>query len=330
MKRCRAMILLLLALLCAAGTAVCDRPAASEWYYTEIGKTRVHRLGSTDYYVDHYTTFLAEANLQYLRAFAESFNAAVDRCRQPVDAYLYFVDSSRSIDLAGDLTGDNPLYTQMKTLFHVKAADCLKIDSADDYCNYFYQTDHHWNYKGSYMGYTQMARMMLGRKEPLLKPLETVTFDITFNGSYARRAGKPLSKEKFAAYRFNLPKVTVFINGKKGVYGHQSAYFSNRYRKDEMFNHYGYFYGGDKGLIQLSAQQSKKQNLLMIGTSYTNAVKNLLAKHYNNIYCVDIRHYDKDMKEPFSLSKSVEEWKIDQVLLVLDVTMLTSGYLLES
>ena len=58
--------------------------------------------------------------------------------------------------------------------------DYLRIGSLEEYGRYFYTTDHHWNYRGSYAGYCQIVRMLLGEDEPVIEPAETVTFPVKF------------------------------------------------------------------------------------------------------------------------------------------------------
>ena len=112
--------------------------------------------------------------------------------------------------------------------------DGLKISSYDQYKDYFYETDHHWNYKGSYQGYKDIINLLLPGEE-IIKPMETKTFDTYYYGSNARTTSIFTNKEKFTVYNFDIPKNTVYINGSKSTYGNKDMYYENRYSKEKGY-----------------------------------------------------------------------------------------------
>ena len=65
-----------------------------------------------------------------------------------------------------------------------------------------------------------------------------------------------------------------------------------------------------------STGQTGRENLLVLGESYDNAVLKLLASHFNNTSSVDLRYYEAYMGKKFSFSDYVKEHGITQVLLI--------------
>ena len=236
-----------------------------------------------------------------------------------VSTYVYFVNSSRSVDVVRDVSAFPPAYELIQQYFTRSVTDYLHLDSQEQYARYFYTTDHHWNYEGSYTGYCQMIRMMLGEDEPLLEPQETVTFPVKFNGSINQQSGRQDSQENFTVYRFDYPEMKVEVNGRpKASYGNQETYLAGKYSRMPLANHYANFYGGDIGQLHLETDRTDRGNLLVFSNSFSNAVAMLLASHFHNTWVIDPRHYKTSMKKPFSISNSVQEWDIDRILLLGD------------
>ncbi len=248
---------------------------------------------------------------------AESFNKVTGAFKN-LDTYVYLVDSCRSMDL-DRMDEDSALWTLIQEHYPNSTIDHLKISSVEDYCRYFYKTDHHWNYRGSYEGYKAIIRMMLGDEEPLLEPVETVEFDVKFNGSYNKLLKRKKSDELFTVYRFEYPPMTVKINGKtKKSYGMQDAYFAGRINKQAYTNHYEAFYGGDEGIVEFCTGDESRENVIVFGNSFSNAIDMLVASHFNHSYFIDMRHYKDDMGEKLNLTASIKKWKISKIMLMGD------------
>ncbi len=307
---CFLLVLILLAAPCALG-----EEAAPDAYTLVSRKKHLYSLADTGWLIEDYNLyFVPEAAITQ----AESFNKVLSAFPE-VETYVYLAASSRSLDM-NRLENGSPLYDLIREHYPDSETDCLPINSFEEYCRCFYKTDHHWNYYGSYKGYCQIIRMMLGEDEPLMEPLETVEFPVYFNGSLNKLISRDSSDEKFTVYRFDYPEMTVRVNGKRrSAYGKQEAYFDGKYKKKDVYtNHYGEFYGGDVGLVQFSTGDETRENVIVFGNSFSNAVDMLIASHFNNTYFIDMRHYKEDMGEKLSLSGSIREWGITKVLLMGD------------
>lgn len=249
---------------------------------------------------------------------AENLYAALEAYPQ-VKTYVYLANSSRCVDVVRDVSAVPPAYESIQEYFTKSVTDYLHIGSQEEYARYFYTTDHHWNYEGSYTAYCQMIRMMLGEEEPVLEPLETVTFPVKFNGSINRQSGRTDSEEFFTVYRFDYPEMKAEVNGvPKASYGHQETYLAGKYSRMPLANHYANFYGGDIGQLHLETGRTDRGNLLVFSNSFSNAVAMLLASHFHHTWIIDPRYYKNNTNKPFSLTDAVEEWNIDRILILGD------------
>ena len=319
MRKRLAAVFLLFILLIPCFASGEDSPSIYR-VVSEIHK--IYGLGDTGWLIEHWTQkYLPDNTLKQ----AKSFNKVMSAFRS-VKTYVYLINSSRTMNL-DDVGGDPPVWTIIRENYPNSTIDSLKIDSLETYQKYFYKTDHHWNYYASYLGYKQIIRMMLGEDEPLLEPLETVEFPFMFNGSYNKRLNRKDSDQPFTVYRFNYPEMTVRINGKKKkAYGRQEAYFEGKYSaKKKLTNHYEEFYGGDEGLVEFCTDQPEKENAIIFCNSFSNAVKMLIASHFNHTYFMDLRHYQDDMGEKCNLTKSIKAWKVTKVMLLGDGAFFSLG-----
>ncbi len=236
-----------------------------------------------------------------------------------IKSYVYLVNSSRSIDVVRNVSEVPSVYTSILENFVQSKTDYLHFASQEDYAKYFYTTDHHWNYQGSYAGYSQIIQMMFGKDEPVLKPVESVTFPVTFNGSMNQQSGRTDSNEFFSVYRFAYPEMTVEINGnRKASYGNQESYFNGKFSKMPLANHYANFYGGDIGQLHLETTRTDRDNLIVFSNSFSNAIAMLLASHFHHTWFIDLRYYESNMGKPFNIVNAIEQWDIDRILILGD------------
>lgn len=183
----------------------------------------------------------------------------------------------------------------------------LEINSFEEFTRCFYRTDHHWNLEGSYRGYRETAAL-LGVTEPLLEPTARECLG-TWSGTKAAGSGIDNFTEEFWVYRYEFPPMWLQVNGATGDYGNQSGNQAS----------YGDFYGWDNGEVIVHTERPERENLLLIGNSYDNAILKLLASHFNETYAIDLRYYKNYAGKDFSFSEFMDQHKIDKVLLIGDV-----------
>ena len=252
-----------------------------------------------------------------IREMAEQVNAL-----SGVKVYLYFIQNSRSVDFDRPEEGDR-LYGLVRDAFRTDGCAAFTFTDYEDYKQWFYQTDHHWNNRGSYRGYREITALM-GKGEPV-EAGEEITFPFVFNGSYARKTNQLCADEPFRVYTFTVPEHTVTLNGKRGRYGRMDAYLKGRYETEPLTNHYSNCYGGEYGEIVYDFGTEGKGTLLIIANSYSNPINALIASHFDRTVVVDPRYWEQAAGTPFDPRACAESAGADTVLLLGDIQLFTGG-----
>ncbi len=240
--------------------------------------------------------------------------------------YLYYVEKDTDLNFeTGEKSGLYE-YLQAKLPLPADRMSRFAVDSFETYRHFFYRSDHHWNHLGSYQGYTELLTL-LEVDEPPLSPAEEITLPQRLSGSKASSAGAEGFSEPFTAYRFDFPPMRIQINGSPAEdYGSQASFFAGSTAPVS----YGAFYGDDSGEVIFDTDRPDRENLLILGESFDNAVLKLLATHYNRTCAVDLRNYSISLGREFSLSAYLEEHQIDRVLLMGNIDyFLLDTFLLE-
>lgn len=230
-----------------------------------------------------------------------------------LELYIYYIEKDTDIYFPTNEKSDLAEYILENTNIPEDHKGKLAINSFNEFKEFFYKTDHHWNYKGSYNAYVQILKMIKPTEEPL-KPLETIKLSDNFSGSKASRAGvNDIYKEPFYVYRFELPIHDTYVNNNKKEYGHNNSIASIQ---DDNEISYGMFYGGDEGEVIFDYNNPEAENILIFGESYDNAVIELLASHFNKTYCVDLRAYEMDIGKKFNFNEYIENNNISKVVFI--------------
>lgn len=321
---------LLIALLAMSSISLAEEMNLA---YRNLGEG-LYRLGDTGYIIEHWSNFIGDDYLlRNIGRNAKQYNTYIPLDGQ-VKKYVYFIESPRCVNMAGDLTGENEIYRLVADQFESTQTGTMALEHYTDYTEWFYVTDHHWNHKGSYKAYCDIIDMMFGPEEEKLVPIEEVEFeDIPFNGSFHSMLNYYHSPENFKVYRFpDYVPYTATVNGTPAKsYGNYDRYFSGKYQRMTVYNHYNAFYGGDRSELILKTNRPEKKTLLMFSNSYSDALKLLLLQHYDAIYAIDPRFYENEQGKKFNAKKYIEKNEIDDVLILGDVSFFVrtfglSGY----
>lgn len=283
----------------------------NETYEYILYNDGIYRYGNFDYLLFKPSSPL---NFKGKELFVETYNQLIHE-NSHVDFYAYYIPTSSSINFKSDDFDAFERY--LYETLAVKNFQALPVQTFEDYQKYFYKTDHHWNYQGSYIGYRDIIKMIKG--EDALVPYNTTCFDdLDFQGTSARFTTMFDFHETFCVYDYEKANnLTIYSNGNLASYGSEKDYHDGNYNRKIGTNHYGYFYGGDDGeLIFENPNQSGK--LLVLGTSFDNAINELLAQHFGRTFIIDMRNYENDMGKPFDLTTYLADHEIDQVLLIGD------------
>ncbi len=283
--------------------------------YSSIGNMKVF---GGDYLV--YDTRRLEDMTPALDKKIENVNGVI-ASHPELDIYMYYIEKDTDINF--ETNEKVYAYEYIKAALDLPEGHTAKlaIDSFEDYSRKFYRTDHHWNCEGSYEGYVQVAGL-LGIEDVII-PVEKVDTGYVLSGSKAMESGnQAVFTEPFSAYRFELPDMSITINGvASDDYGNQEAYLSGT-AQDEIS--YGNFYGGDHGEIIFDTGTQGRGNLLVIGESHDNAILKLLAAGFDRTYSIDLRNYQAQCGKQFRLSEYIETNDIDKLLLIGSIGFYTS------
>ncbi|NLV34926.1 MAG: hypothetical protein GXY21_10395, partial [Clostridiaceae bacterium] len=183
-----------------------------------------------------------------------------------LDFYVYYIEKDTDIDFAKNEESGFYEYIKEKLELDKNRISGFEVNDFNTFNECFYTTDHHWNYLGSYKGYTDVVKLLDKDMKPL-EPLETVTSLIPFQGSKAIGFENVLS-DTMSIYRFDFPEMDIYINGEKAQdYGSQQDFLLNSL---ETIG-YGSVYGDDAGEVIFNTG-SVNSNILVIGESYDNAI----------------------------------------------------------
>ena len=248
------------------------------------------------------------SNNDYLRKRINEFNVLNEK----VDTYYYVINRSFNYDFRNNTVSLDLVSFMNNNLKENKGLNYLRINSYNDYKNYFYKTDHHWNYKGSYQGYKDIMSMF--DIKDIKVPIEEVTFNGSiWYGSTARNLSLWSIKEQFTVYEFKFDNHNEYINGNVGEYGNQKKFLNLRNKKFGQEEYYAKFYGYDIGEIIYDYHDDAKDNLLILSSSFSNPINGLIASHFNRTYVIDGRHYND-----FKVFDYIEKNNINKVLIIMD------------
>lgn len=232
---------------------------------------------------------------------------------QKSDAYYYIIDRNYVYDFENNklvIDSYNILKDGLKGKYKLKK---LEVNDYETYQKYFYKSDHHWNLYGSYQGYKDIIKMIYP-KDKIKKPLGIKECSKNkFVGSIAKSSKQLSINDEFKYYQFNLKDHKQMVNGVFDSY-------SNYDNCDTILpysNVYGEIYGLDYREIVFDFKDDSKENLLIIASSYSNPINELIASHFNKTYVVDFRYYKN-----FDLDEYLDTYDIDKVLVLVSTDVL--------
>ena len=117
-------------------------------------------------------------------------------------------------------------------------------------------------------------------------------------------------------YQFSYPELGI-------EYGHEAEILAN---PDTGSFSYDYFYGENEALVEFDTGRPERENILILGDSFDNAVLKLLASHFNKTYCVDMRFPDA---QPFNIGSFAEEHDVDLVLIIASQGLFCGDFIVE-
>lgn len=203
----------------------------------------------------------------------------------------------------------------MKDYNFVDVRDTL-MDHNDEYI--YYKTDHHWTSAGACLAYDAWSERTGGEAETEDGLVKNVVSD-KFRGSlYSKILDADSAYDEIWTYglqkdeAFGSKDCTVTIDEKQQL---DSIYDDEKLQEKDK---YAYFLGGNYGQVhiqnQKAASKAKGKNILIIKDSFANSFVPFVTQDYENIYMVDLRYYNGDMKA------YLQEHEITDVLVLYNVS----------
>ena len=203
----------------------------------------------------------------------------------------------------------------MKDYNFVDVRDTL-MDHNEEYI--YYKTDHHWTSAGACLAYEVWSEHTGGEAEKKDELAENVVSD-KFRGSlYSKILDADSAYDEIWTYglqkddAFGSKDCTVTIDEKQQL---DSIYDDEKLQKKDK---YAYFLSGNYGQVhiqnQKAASKAKGKNILIIKDSFANSFVPFVTQDYENIYMVDLRYYNGDMKS------YLQEHNITDVLVLYNIS----------
>lgn len=203
----------------------------------------------------------------------------------------------------------------MKDYNFVDVRDTL-MDHNDEYI--YYMTDHHWTSAGACLAYDVWSERTGGEVETEDGLVKNVVSD-KFRGSlYSKILDADSAYDEIWTYglqkddAFGSKDCTVTIDEKQQL---DSIYDDEMLQKKDK---YAYFLSGNYGQVHIQNQKAtskaKGKNILIIKDSFANSFVPFVTQDYENIYMVDLRYYNGDMKS------YLQEHNITDVLVLYNIS----------
>lgn len=211
-------------------------------------------------------------NMQTINRFAETVGQ---------DVHLMIVPS------AGWATGNSQYRdTEIIDAIYTKAETVTAVDMRPVFAGHpelYYDTDHHWNAAGAFVGY----RALMEELDREWKPAEEFAKETPtmFHGSNYSRSGLWLHPAESFEIWHGSEHLTV-INGESEDV-HQGVIYEERLTEGDK---YTAFLDGNHSIVRIHNPE-KEGKILVIRDSYSNSLGCFLAESYGEVVLVDLRYY---------------------------------------
>jgi len=174
----------------------------------------------------------------------------------------------------------------------------------------YFRTDHHWTARGAYWAYAEFMKNRGEEPEPL-ESYQTARIDSFLGSLYSTTLN-----DKLKANPDELIYYQPFTDHQYEVIFHTEPVPLNLLEPPppEQKNKYGIFLGGDMPLGKITTDVKNQKRILVIKDSYGNAFVPFLLPHYEEIYVIDPRLYNKDVYDLITENKIGEVLFLNYVL----------------
>lgn len=170
----------------------------------------------------------------------------------------------------------------------------------------YYKTDHHWTTRGAFYAYQELSkRMGLTPKKEEDFTIRQVT-DEFYGSLYSKSGFRHVEPDRIELYMPKAGGSCTVAYVEEGRTADSMYAMDNLGKKDK----YTVFFDGNHSLIQITTGLRDGTKLLVVKDSYANSLIPFLTAHFSEIYVVDPRYYEKDLKA------LIQERQIRDVLLL--------------
>ncbi len=237
---------------------------------------------------------------------ASFFNALSNK---GIDLYLY-LPSKYEMTKVPDYNL-NDYYERFKGLLNddIKVKE-MEINTVEEYKKYFYLTDHHWNMKGSLVGYYEIMDML--KEKPIDDLIVFNHEEREFYGSYAKSMSSDLAFDY-------VSDVTLQLDYKVNISDPKFKPREIRLDREnqKFYNYFVQFFNGQYSKIIYDVDNNSKDNLLIMSDSYVWSIDYLIASSFNKTHVINLKYGDLKGNN-FNLSDYIKENNISKVLFLYE------------
>lgn len=280
---------------------------------------KLKRLGTSNYIIKSPMIYEERIESRVIRRVDQYNMISVNM--PDVQFYLYHPTQVHETSLFDEANEIKSYGTTLEQLIQNKVKipyDYFEINTVDEYKNYFYASDHHWNHMGSYVGYLDILNLLKVED----KPIQPIKVDCGFQyyGSFSTQTGFVLDPGQFCWYDFGISNIHIQRDGKSLGYFDYTKEF---YNLSTQFNLWSYLYGiayPYGGSINKYSSNINDESLLIIGDSYMPPILPLISQHFGEVFAVNpMDYYLNNGYKKFDVYKFIEENEIQDVLFMLTI-----------
>lgn len=258
-----------------------------------------------------------------VKAVQEFFEGASDTVDQ--DRLSFLLVPTSGLIMRDKLPKNARLFDQASYIDQVQKAlsDYNFIDVRDELASHageyiYYKTDHHWTSDGAYYAYEKWCEST-GREAAPMDSLTKTVESEKFRGSlYSKILDADSAYDEIWTYgpadglSYGSKDCVVTLDGKNET---DSVYDRSKLEEKDK---YAFFFGGNYGEVyvqnQAASADAKGKNVLVIKDSFANSFVPFLTQNYENIYMIDLRYYNGDLKS------YLQEHNITDVLVLYNIS----------
>lgn len=237
-----------------------------------------------------------------------------------ISVYQYFptrIEETNLLDINSNVyskvQGARDIY--LSELGDKVKTDSLELNSISDYESYYYKSDHHWNYLGSYQGYSDIIELINDDYPEIGMPKEIkeiIKYDNKFYGSFSSKTGLASGYDYFTDFSTDNNKLYDYyvdsVLTDEGIY--KEAYDKAKQEGNAFYHDYDLYFGPNSFERIYINDGNTKPNILIFSDSFINPIKDDLANHFGNTVILDMRSSPDD----FNLDYYIEQYDIDIIL----------------